>query len=106
VTPAAEQGMVFIGSIDEGVRALNSQTGALLWSAEYRGEVWGAPMLANGVVYVGTDQELLAYNAATGALIYSSQISTNMASMSSPAVVNGRIYMGSGDNAVLVLALP
>ena len=106
VTPAAGQGMVFIGSIDEGVRALNSQTGALLWSAEYRGEVWGAPMLANGVVYVGTDQELLAYNAATGALIYSSQISTNMASMSSPAVVNGRIYTGSGDGAVLVLALP
>ncbi len=88
------------------MRALNSQTGALLWSAECRGEVWGAPMLANGVVCVGTAQELLAYNAATGALVCSSQISANMASMSSPAVVNGRVYTGSGDNRVIVLSLP
>ncbi len=106
VTPAAGQGRVFIGSIDEGVRALNSATGALLWTAEYQGEVWGAPMLANGVVYFGTDQQLVAYNAATGAMVYLSAISAGNASMSSPAVVNGRIYMGSGDNAVLVLGLP
>jgi outer membrane protein assembly factor BamB len=96
---------VFIGSIDEGVRALDSKTGALLWTAEYQGEVWGAPMLANGVVYVGTDEQLVAYDAATGALDYLSQISSNYASMSSPAIVNGRIYMGSGDNEVLVLGL-
>lgn len=106
VTPAAGQGRVFIGSIDEGVRALNSTTGALLWTADYQGEVWGAPMLANGVVYVGTDQQLVAYNAATGVMVYISQISSGNASMSSPAVVNGRVYMGSGDNAVLVLGLP
>jgi outer membrane protein assembly factor BamB len=105
VTPAAGQGRVFIGSIDEGVRALDSKTGALLWTAEYQGEVWGAPMLANGVVYVGTDEQLVAYDAATGALDYLSQISSNYASMSSPAIVNGRIYMGSGDNEVLVLGL-
>jgi outer membrane protein assembly factor BamB len=106
VTPAAGQGMVFIGSIDEGVRALNSKTGALLWSAEYIGEVWGAPMLANGVVYVGTDQQLVAYNAVTGALLYQSDTTTTLASWASPAVVNGRVYMGSGDNRVMVLGLP
>jgi outer membrane protein assembly factor BamB len=106
VTPAAGQGIVVIGSIDEGVNALDSKTGALLWTAPYQGEVWGAPMLANGVVYVGTDQQLAAYDAASGALVYLSQISTTNASMSSPAVVNGRVYMGSGDNEVLVLGLP
>ena len=106
VTPAAGQGRVFIGSIDEGVNAIDAKTGALLWTAPYQGEVWGAPMLANGVVYVGTDQQLVAYNAATGAMVYESQISAGNASMSSPAVVDGRIYMGSGDNAVLVLGLP
>jgi len=105
VTPAAGQGRVFIGSIDDGVLALDSKSGAVLWTAPYEGEVWGAPMLANGVVYFGTDEQLVAYDAATGALLYLSQISSNMASMASPAVVDGRLYMGSGDNEVLVLGL-
>jgi len=52
VTPAAGKGLVVIGSIDEGLRALDSRTGALRWTAPYEGEVWGAPVLANGVVYV------------------------------------------------------
>ena len=41
VTPAAGKGMVVIGSIDEGLLALNSQTGELLWTTPYEGEVWG-----------------------------------------------------------------
>jgi eukaryotic-like serine/threonine-protein kinase len=106
LTPAAGQGRVFVGSIDEGVRALDSKTGALLWVGPYDGEVWGAPMLANGVVYFGAELKLLAYNAATGAVVDSFPTSTSFASMCSPAVVNGRIYIGSGDNAVLVLGLP
>jgi outer membrane protein assembly factor BamB len=105
VTPAAGQGRVFIGSIDDGVEALDSKTGALLWAAPYQGEVWGAPMLANGVVYFGTDEQLVAYDAATGNLLYLSQISTSIASMASPAVVDGRVYMGSGDDEMLVLGL-
>jgi outer membrane protein assembly factor BamB len=96
---------VFIGSIDDGVEALDSKTGALLWAAPYQGEVWGAPMLANGVVYFGTDEQLVAYDAATGNLLYLSQISTSIASMASPAVVDGRVYMGSGDDEMLVLGL-
>ena len=63
-------------------------------------------MLANGVVYVGTDQQLVAYNAVTGALLYQSDTTTTLASWASPAVVNGRVYMGSGDNRVMVLGLP
>jgi outer membrane protein assembly factor BamB len=62
-------------------------------------------MLANGVVYFGTDEQLVAYNAVTGALLYLSQISASTASMASPAVVDGRIYMGSGNDEMLVLGL-
>ena len=106
LTPAAGQGRVFVGSIDEGVRALDSNTGALLWSGPYDGEVWGAPVLANGVVYFGAESKLVAYNAATGKLLAEFPTSTSVASMSSPAVVDGRVYIGSGDNAVLVFGLP
>jgi outer membrane protein assembly factor BamB len=106
VTPAAGQGKVFIGSIDDGLLALDSRTGALLWTTPYEGEVWGSPVLANGVLYAGTDAGLVAHDAATGAPLWSTQIATDMANMSSPAVVNGRVYTGSGEGTVMVFALP
>jgi outer membrane protein assembly factor BamB len=106
VTPAAGNGMVVIGSIDEGTKALNSKTGALLWTTDYEGEVWGDPVLANGVVYVGTDTSFEIHSAATGAHLYHLEVGTGFASMSSPAVVNGRVYTGTGDGHILVLGLP
>jgi outer membrane protein assembly factor BamB len=103
VTPAAGAGMVVIGSIDEGIIARDYRTGALRWWAPYQGEVWGSPMLANGVVYTGTDQQLVVHSAATGAALFETNIEDDI-SWSSPAVVNGRVYMGSGDG-VWVLGL-
>jgi outer membrane protein assembly factor BamB len=96
VTPAAGAGLVVIGSIDEGILARDYRTGALRWSAPYQGEVWGAPMLANGVVYTGTDQQLVVHSAATGVALFETDKEAGI-SWSSPAVVNGRVYMGSGD---------
>ncbi|MGZ6315276.1 MAG: outer membrane protein assembly factor BamB family protein [Candidatus Limnocylindrales bacterium] len=108
VTPAAGNGMVVIGTIDDGLLAFNSLTGALLWTAPYEGEVWGAPVLANGVVYAGTDENLVAHDAATGASLYTFDMSgtSGMAAMASPAVVNGRVYAATGDGTIVVLGLP
>ncbi len=108
VTPAAGNGMVVVGSIDEGLRAFNSRTGATLWIAPSEGEVWGAPVLANGVVYAGTDVSLVVHNAATGAPLFTFDMSgtTGMAAMASPAVVNGRVYSATGDGTIVVLGLP
>jgi eukaryotic-like serine/threonine-protein kinase len=104
VTPAAGAGIVIVGSIDEGMAAFDARTGAVRWTAPYQGEVWGSPVLANGVVYVGTDQQLVAYAAANGSLLYAGQM--DGADWSSPAVVSGRIYMGSGQGVVRVFGLP
>jgi outer membrane protein assembly factor BamB len=47
-------GVVYIGSYDGYVLALNASTGALLWSyASY--QVWSSPAVVNGIVYVGLD---------------------------------------------------
>jgi outer membrane protein assembly factor BamB len=105
VTPAAGAGIVAIGSIDEGVVVLNASTGATLWTAPYEGEVWGSPVIANGVVYVGTDAGLLAYDAANGTKVWVSNFGMGMANMSSPAVIDGRIYTGTGEGGVLVFGL-
>jgi outer membrane protein assembly factor BamB len=48
-------GVVYVGSDDENVYALNASTGALLWSYKTRGYVESSPAVANGRVYVGSD---------------------------------------------------
>ena len=66
-------GVVYVGSADCNVYALNASTGALLWSYTTGGRVFSSPAVANGVVYViGWDtSNLYALNASTGALLWS-----------------------------------
>jgi outer membrane protein assembly factor BamB len=52
--------------------------------------------VANGVVYVGSDDgDVYALNAKTGAKLWSHAISSGW---SSPAVANGMMYIGGGNN--------
>ena len=48
-------GVVYVGSGDGNVYALNAKTGALLWSYN-TGDVCSSPAVANGVVYVGSER--------------------------------------------------
>jgi len=51
--PAVANGVVYVGSYDYNVYALNAKTGAKLWSYTTGGYV-GTPAVANGMVYVGS----------------------------------------------------
>ena len=94
--------MVYVGSDDNNVYALNASTGAKLWSYTTGGPVYSSPAVANGVVYVGSDDNnVYALNAATGAKLWS--YSTGGYVHSSPAVANGVVYVGSEDNNVYAL---
>ena len=54
------------------VYALNATTGALLWNYTTGGSVYSSPAVANGVVYVGSDDfNVYALNAITGAKLWS-----------------------------------
>jgi outer membrane protein assembly factor BamB len=93
-SPAVANGVVYVGSEDRNVYALNAKTGAKLWNYTTGGFVYSSPAVANGVVYVGSeDGYVYALTASTGALLWSSQ--TRGAVESSPAVVNGVVYVGS-----------
>jgi outer membrane protein assembly factor BamB len=60
--------IVYIGSYDGTVYALNVNTGAKLWSFATGSSVISSPAVANGVVYVGSyDGNVYALNAKTGA---------------------------------------
>ena len=67
-SPAVANGVVYVGSDDDNVYALNASTGALLWSYTTGNDVYSSPAVANGVVYVGSDDgNVYALNANTGA---------------------------------------
>jgi outer membrane protein assembly factor BamB len=54
-SPAVANGVLYIGSWDNNVYALNASTGTELWSYATGGQVHSSPAVTNGVVYVGSD---------------------------------------------------
>jgi outer membrane protein assembly factor BamB len=101
-SPAISDGIVFVGSDDYKVYALNASTGALKWNYTTGGSVYSSPAVANGIVYVGSlDYKVYALNASTGALKWN--YTTGNWVTSSPAVAGGIVYVGSTDCKVYAL---
>ena len=105
---AVANGVVYVGtgsSLGTGpgtVYALNANTGALLWKYATGGTVDSSPTVANGAVYIASNDGILyALNAGTGAKLWS--FTTGDSAGSSPAVANGVVYVGSTDNNVYAL---
>ena len=97
--------MVYVGSNDFNVYALNAGTGALLWKYTTGSYVRSSPAVANGVVYFGSDDfNVYALNAGTGALLW--KYTTRSYLDSSPAVANGVVYVSSDDYNVYAFSLP
>ena len=103
--PALSRGVLYVGSDDNYVYALNASTGAIMWFYRTGNFVSSAPTVANGVVYVESDDgNFYALNAATGALLWQYRVSNFAAS--SPAVANGLVYIGSQDQNLYTFHLP
>ena len=105
-SPAVVNGVVYFGSDDGHVYALDASTGATLWSSAVatlgKDIMSSSPAVANGMVYIGSDDNnLYALNASTGALQWS--FATGGEVLSSPAVANGVVYFGSVDGNVYAL---
>ncbi len=95
-SPTVANGVVYTGSDDQNVYALNASTGALLWRYTTAGLVHSSPAVANGTVYVGSDDhKLYALNAASGVLKWT--YSTGNQIYSSPTVNLGVVYVLSSD---------
>jgi outer membrane protein assembly factor BamB len=99
-SPAVVGGIVYVGSQDNNLYAINATTGAQEWKfATGNSIVDSSPAVYNGAVYIGsTDDYLYSINATTGVLNW--KFKTGAAINSSPAVVNGTVYIGSTDDSV------
>ena len=78
------------------------QDGALLWTFTTGGWVLTAPLVVEGVVYVGSDDgNLYALVADSGELLWS--FATGDVIRSIPTVFDGTVYFGSNDNHLYAL---
>jgi outer membrane protein assembly factor BamB len=104
-SPALVDGVLYFGSWDRKVYALDVRTRKARWAFETGDEVKAAPAFANGTVYIGAyDGTLYAIEAATGEPRWSSEGRSGVGGggnfYATPAVAYGRVYIGSTDGKV------
>lgn len=86
--------------VRQGSRSTGDPT--LEWTYETDGGIWSSPVVADGVVYIGSyDKHLYALSAETGELLW--RYRTGAAIDGSPAVHDGFVYIGSHDRNIYAL---
>lgn len=125
-SPVVADGILYVGSNDHFLHALDARKGTELWKFKTGADVTSTPAVTAGMVYfLSLDGNAYALNAQTGELkwkfetegearhsaagIYGSAPSREMMPdawdffLSSPAVAEGIVYFGSGDHCVYAL---
>ena len=125
-SPAIVHGVVYVGSNDGNLYAIDQRTGSQKWAFQTKGRVPSSPAVANGLVYFGSyDGNFYAIDAGSGKLAWkfptpgerrfagthlhgSIPMGETMPDpfdmyLSSPVLLNGAVYFGSGDGNVYAL---
>jgi eukaryotic-like serine/threonine-protein kinase len=122
-SPVLDSGVLYVGSSDHHLYALDAASGQLKWKFKTGSRVHSTPAVENGVVYfLSYDSSLYAVEAATGqqkwkfstagehrytaAHLHGAEPAAEAMPdpfdlyLSSPSVWNGTVYFGSGDGNV------
>jgi eukaryotic-like serine/threonine-protein kinase len=125
-SPAIVGGVVYVGSNDGNLYAIDQQTGSQKWKFHTGARITSSPAVANGVVYFGSyDGSFYALDAASGKQQWKFRnpgerrfAATHLHGavpagetmpdpfdfyLSSPAVWKGAVYFGSGDDHIYAL---
>jgi outer membrane protein assembly factor BamB len=104
-SPAVSGGVVYIGSGDHYVYALDANSGAVRWKFKTGNVVHASPAVADGTVYIGSwDRNMYALDAVTGHERWRFQtgddrdIYNQVGIAGSAAVANGTVYFGCRDS--------
>ncbi len=99
-SPAVTHGLVIAGSSDgEFVQAVELATGKERWRYDTHARVFSSPAVAGGLAYLGTwDGTLLGIDLRSGAV--KARTLAESAIMSSPVLVDGRLFVGSDDDCL------
>jgi len=98
--PAVANGIAYFSTLNEGVYAVNADTGSQLWHSSTVGGSLASPVVNNQVVYVSsTDSYLYALNAQNGSLLwrFDTAVGNETVAPTSVTVVNGVVYGSASD---------
>lgn len=96
-SPVVADGVLYVGSDDGNLYALNASTGALKWSFPTGGPVQSSPAVSGGLVFVGTNNCTITcqYGDSLVALTTAGAVAWSFPTggpASSPVVVDGVVY--------------
>lgn len=125
-SPAVAGGVLYVGSSDHFLYALDAATGVLKWKFKTAGRITSSPAVSAGIAYFGScDSNFYAVEAATGELKWKFKTAgerryaaTHLHGaepaaetmpdpfdfyLSSPLVASGTVFFGSGDTNIYAL---
>lgn len=94
--PAVDGNMIFVGSYDNNMYALDPADGKFLWKYPTEGGIVSRPVFSEGVVLFGSeDYRLHAVNSRSGKISWT--YPTDGPIRCSPRVAEGHVFIGSDD---------
>lgn len=91
-----DRGIVYVGSYDNNLYAVNGKDGSFAWKYPSDGGVVGRPAVDHGVLYFGSeDHKLYAISQRSGKLLWN--YSTDDPIRCSPIIAEGHVFIGSDD---------
>ncbi len=104
-SPAIASGKVYFGSNDHNIYCLDGISGDLVWSYSTSSFISSSPAVAAGCVFIEGDKKLYCVNATSGIPLWNYTFTATSLQcesspcgydfLSSPAISNGCVYVGS-----------
>jgi outer membrane protein assembly factor BamB len=104
-SPLFVNGVLYFGTFDDKLYALDARTRRVRWAYETGDDVKGGPVFHAGAVYFGSyDGKVYAVDARTGKLRWESEAQGGLRGAgnfyATPAVAYGRVFIGNTDGKV------
>jgi eukaryotic-like serine/threonine-protein kinase len=100
--PVQAEGLVFVGTADNFVLALDADTGEEAWRFEVEHSIWSTPSYEDGTLYVGSlDKHIYALDAQSGDLLWEQSLAGSVSGQ--VAVGDELLYVGSFDKQLHAL---
>jgi outer membrane protein assembly factor BamB/tRNA A-37 threonylcarbamoyl transferase component Bud32 len=98
-SPAVSGGVVYIGSRDHNLYAIDAETGEFVWKYATDDVISSSPCVWNELVLIGSDDRLVyALLKDSGRIAWSAPTKGRV--ISSPRVAHGHVFVGSDDHCL------
>lgn len=101
-TPAVNNGIVYVGSYDNNLWAINAKDGSFVWKYATEGGIGSSPTYSGGAVYIGSsDHQLHAVDVRSGKRLWAFRTEGKI--FTRPCAGVGLIFFGSDDGKMYAI---